>query len=152
MQNGGLAKWLRQRFAKPSRIKPCMGSNPIPSAKIENQNRKTKWGRQGESFPPEKLFRPAKSALVFFCGVASLSSSGGAGFLIGGVLLKKCSNFVQKTPPKLKIRIGSRNECGRVGFLSPLKFYVTKFYTLLNITFYSTYIKPITKLWGVMLQ
>jgi len=29
-----------------------------------------------------------------------------------GVLLKKCSNINQKTPPKLEIGIGSRNEVG----------------------------------------
>ena len=40
--------------------------------------------RQGNSIPPEKLFRPAESALVF---------------LIIWILLEIVSNFVQQTPP-----------------------------------------------------
>ena len=40
--------------------------------------------RQGESIPPDKLFRPAESALVV---------------LIIWILLEIVSNFVQQTPP-----------------------------------------------------
>src|SRR3990167_8497134 len=53
--------------------------------------------RQGESIPPDKLFRPAESALVV---------------LIIWILLEIVSNLVQQTPPKLKIGIGSRNGVG----------------------------------------
>ena len=43
--------------------------------------------RQGESFPPDKLFRPAESALVV---------------LIIWILLEIVSNFVQYTPPSVR--------------------------------------------------
>jgi len=52
---------------------------------------------EGESETPDKLFRPAESFLVV---------------LIIWILLEIVSNFVQQTPPKLKIGIGSRNTVG----------------------------------------
>jgi hypothetical protein len=41
--------------------------------------------RQGESIPPDKLFRPAESVLIIW------------------ILLKIVSNFVQQTPPEIEI-------------------------------------------------
>src|SRR3990167_9160779 len=47
----------------------------------------------------------------FFAGWRGFRATAGLASLLG-VLLKKSSNFVQKTPPKLKIGIGSRNGVG----------------------------------------
>src|SRR3989338_4738760 len=48
---------------------------------------------------------------TFFAGWRGFRATAGLASLLG-VLLKKSSNFVQKTPPKLKIGIGSRNGVG----------------------------------------
>jgi hypothetical protein len=50
--------------------------------------------RQGESIPPDKLFRPAESALIIW------------------ILLEIVSNFVQQTPPKFGIQISAKNMVG----------------------------------------
>jgi len=62
----------KEPVPKPARI------SPRPLLRAENQP------RQGESFPPDKLFRPAESALIIW------------------ILLEIVSNFVQQTPPFLK--------------------------------------------------
>ena len=70
---------INEAFAKknwnPAEIPPAF--LPRPLLRAENQP------RQGESIPPDKLFRLASSALVF---------------LIIWILLEKHSNFVQQTP------------------------------------------------------
>jgi len=51
----------------------------------------------GRSIPPDKLFRPAESALVV---------------LIIWILLEIISNFVQNIPPKNEIGFGTKNMVG----------------------------------------
>ena len=58
-------------------IPPAFLPRPLPRPLL----RAGKEPRQGESISPDKLFRPAESALIF------------------RIFGKKCSNFVQKTPP-----------------------------------------------------
>src|SRR3989338_4221738 len=65
-------------FRKPP-VRNTPAFHPRPLLRAGNQP------RQGESIPPDKLFRPAESALVF---------------LIIWILLEIVSNFVQQTPPQ----------------------------------------------------
>jgi hypothetical protein len=65
---------LAKKILNPSEIPPAFLPRPILRA--------GKQPRQGESFPPDKLFRPAESALIIW------------------ILLEIVSNFVQQTPPK----------------------------------------------------
>ncbi|MFA5744674.1 MAG: hypothetical protein WC887_00420, partial [Candidatus Paceibacterota bacterium] len=67
----------RNSEAKKERFKNPPAFLPRPLLRAGNQP------RQGESFPPDKLFRPAESFLVV---------------LIIWILLEKHSNFVQQTP------------------------------------------------------
>ena len=59
------------------------------------------------SLREEKIRRAQNEKSKEYFSVASLSSGGGAGFLIGGVL-KECSNFVQKAPPVERIETEER--------------------------------------------
>jgi|SRR3989344_2609684 len=53
-----------------------------------------------------RIFSSKRKTKLFFGVLLSTSRAAGLASLLG-VLLKKCSNFVQKTPPKLKIGIRS---------------------------------------------
>ena len=80
-------------------------TTPFMAAHFAKQNTKFggggKRGRAKIPSPQPPSFLPARA--FQFCAQSAQSFR---------VLLKKCSNFVQKTPPKLKIGIGSRNGVG----------------------------------------
>src|SRR3989344_5198378 len=75
--------WRRIFRNPPVRNPPAF--LPRPLLRAGNQP------RQGESIPPDKLFRLASSALVF---------------LIIWILLEIVSNFVQQTPHRLRAHLG----------------------------------------------
>src|SRR3989338_4301148 len=90
---------LAAEFPKPpARTPPAF--LPRPLLRAGNQP------RQGESIPPDKLFRPAESILIIW------------------ILLEIISNFFQQTPPKFGIQISVKNMVGakrRLSCIPPTK-------------------------------
>src|SRR3990167_10580601 len=70
------------------------GFKTPPAGGVWGGMRAGKEPRQGESIPPDKLFRPAESVLIIW------------------ILLEIVSNFVQETPPKFGIQISAKNMVG----------------------------------------